>query len=180
MQYLYHRLPPVMEGSTLYPLNKLRGIFPDLFNKEVAKYIGRPHIVKQRITLFDNCLWNDVLFFTAVNPQDIYDARRNVGWGDVSPQKYLKIDPSTLDSTKLGVYLFDPGRDGQLKSEKDFEVYDNDELSSYAIIPQATKDYFKQELDSGKSNIKLFFKYIPHILYKGSIDISDAEIITVS
>jgi hypothetical protein len=46
-------------------------------------------------------------------------------------------------------------------------------------VPKATKDYFKQEFEAGAPYIKLFYRYIPHVLYHGEIDISNVEIITV-
>jgi hypothetical protein len=181
MQYLYHHLPSDLKGTTLYPLNELKSKFPDIYENELSKYAGRENITQQHIPLFDNCLWNDVIFMTALNPQELFNERRRAGWGSTAPQLYLKIDPRTLDPTKLGVFLFKL-KEGSVNSPletNDFTAYNYDELKTHAIIPQATKDYFKYEFDKGERRIKLFYRYIPHILYKGTIDISNSEIITV-
>lgn len=166
---------------TLYPLNSLKSKFPDIYEKELSKYIGREHITQQRIPLFDNCLWNDVIFLTALHPQKLFDERRRAGWGSIKPRQYLKINPRTLDPAKLGVFLFKvKGEDvSSLLEANDFAAYSYDELKTYAVVSQATKDYFKCEFDKGEPRIKLFYRYIPHILYKGAIDISHSEIITV-
>lgn len=180
-QYLYHHLPTEMRGSVVYPLNNLKAHFPDIYQKEAAKYQGREAVKAQRIPLFKDCLWNDVLFLISVHPQELYSARREAGWADLAPQTYLKIDPHSLDQTKLGVYLFPvhTSNDGSPITETDFRNYNVTELANYATIPKATKDYFKDEYDKGALRIELFYRYIPHVLYKGPIDISQAERITV-
>jgi len=181
MQYLYHHLPTDLKGATLHPLNSLKSKFPDVYEREVSKYVGREHITQQRIPLLDNCLWNDVIFMTALNPQELFDERRRAGWHSTTPRQYIKIDPNTLDPAKLGIFLFKIKEDdlSSTLEASDFAAYNYDDLKTYAILPQATKDYFKYELDKGEPHIKLLYRYIPHILYKGTIDISNAEIITV-
>lgn len=157
-------------------------IYPDIYKKEFSKYAGREHITQQRIPILGNCLWNDVLFFTALNPQELFDERRRAGWGEMRPQKYLKIDPNTLDQTKLGIFLFKFKDDDTRASTdiEDFAPYSYAELKKYAILPQATKDYFRDELNKGVPRIRLFYRYVPHVLYKGAIDITNSEIITIN
>ena len=70
MIYLYHSVPKNLEGSILYPLNTLKGKHPDIYEQQVSKYVGREHIKEQRIPILD-CLWNDVLHFSAVNPKEV-------------------------------------------------------------------------------------------------------------
>ena len=179
MSYIYHRVPNNQESDVLYPLNLLEDIYPDIYRREFSKYTGREHIPKQRIPLFENALWNDVIFLIATNPNDIYEARRQAGWPDLKPQRYYKIDPRELDQSKLGVFLFNPTADPTNYTINDFRPYNYDELHRYAKVPESTKEYFKQEYEAGSSHIKLFFRYIPHILYHGEINVSNTEIITV-
>jgi len=156
----------------------MKGIYPETYAKQVSKYQGREHVTRQRIPLFDDCLWNDVLFFTAVNPAQIYEERRKAGWPDLKPHRYFKIDPRELDQSKLGVFLFQPTADPKNYTPDNFATYRYEDLEKYAQIPQETKDYYKHELEAGEPYIKLFWRYIPHILYRGEIDISNTEIIT--
>jgi len=182
MQYLYHHVPKDLKGTVLFPLNVLKLKYPEIYKNQISKYEGRKHITEQRITLLDNCLWNDVIFMTAVNPQEIFDARTDAGWGKIEPQQYFRIDPSTLDQEKLAVYLFkfkEPNTNSGVNAN-DFAEYNQKTASDYAIMPQLTKDYFKYEHERGEQRIRLFYRYIPHILYKGEIDISNADIVTVS
>ncbi len=76
--YLYHWVPDDMIGDTLYPLNILKHTHPDLYTKKVSKYIGREKVMDQIIPILD-CLWNDVLHFTAVHPKDVKDALIKAG-----------------------------------------------------------------------------------------------------
>lgn len=182
MHYLYHRVPKNLTGDTLYPLNVLRTKLPAIYEGQVSKYIGREEVTQQRIPLLDNCLWNDVIFMTSVNPADLFKARREAGWGDTEPQQYFKIDPATLDPSKLAVFLFSAvGPDTRtVIKPSEFTEYRYDDLPKYAVVPEVTKEYFSQQYCAGEPRIKLFFRFIPHILYKGEIDISSAEVITVS
>jgi len=59
MNYLYHGVPKQLEGNILYPLNILKDKCPEVYEKEVSKYVGREHVKENRIPAF-NCLWNDV------------------------------------------------------------------------------------------------------------------------
>ena len=178
MSFLYHHVPRNMQGDTLFPLNELKITMPEVYQKEVAKYKGREHVTQKRIALLNNCLWNDVLFLISTNPEEIIEARREAGWPDNGPHKYFKIDPSTLDQSKLAVFLFRPGLGNTDSYDDQIVPYDPKDIEKYSYVPQETKDYFKQEFENGENGIKLFFRYIPHILYKGEINISNAEIVT--
>ena len=180
MNYIYHRVPGTLQDDTLYPLNTLKNIYPDIYANEISKYAGREYVNEQRIPLFNNALWNDVLFFTAVEPSEIYKARRDAGWPDLKPQKYFKINPNDLDQSKLGIFLFQTTANPKHYTHDNFSYYSYEALTKITEVPSSTKEYFKNEFEAGEPHIKLFFRYIPHVLYYGEINISDAEIITVT
>jgi hypothetical protein len=179
MNYIYHRVPDNLKGDSLYPLNTIKNIYPDIYANEVSKYAGREHVKEQRIPLFDNALWNDVLFFVAIEPSKIYKARREAGWPDLKPQKYFKINPRKLDQSKLGIFLFQTNADPEHYTHDNFIDYSHELLNQIIEVPNSTKEYFKNEFKAGESHIKLFYRYIPHVLYHGEINILDAEVITV-
>lgn len=180
MNHIYHRVPNNMEGDILYPLNELQTILPSAYEYQVRKYEGREKLLEQRISVLGSCLWNDVLFFTPAQPSDVFEARRQAGFPDLAPQRYFKINPHELDQSKLGVFLFHPHSDSFNHQPEDYAEYNYDDLEQYAKIPDETKEYFKHEFEAGEPGIKLFFRYIPHILHKGPIDVSEAEVITVT
>lgn len=180
MQYLYHHVPTNMQSSILYPLNTLQTVLPEVYQYQSAKYQNRAHVLEQRIPLFNNCLWNDVIFCIALHPQKLVDARRHAGWPDAPPQQYFKIDPRKLDQSKLGVYLFEPKHQHTTLQAGDFAAYQYEDLKKYEIIPPETNAYFRSEREGGQPRIRLFYRYIPHVLYYGAIDTTDLEVITVS
>lgn len=173
MNWLYHRVPQPMRGTTLYPLNSLKDIYPEIYGQQVAKYVGREHVQQHKIPPLDNCLWNDVIFMTSLDPRELYKERKRAGFPDAPPQYYYKIDPNTLDQEKLAVYLFTPAT----RVADDFVPYHYNNLPSYASVPKATADYFHELRKQNAERIPLFYRYVPHILYKGTINISDCEII---
>jgi len=181
MNYLYHHVPKNLSGNILYALNDLKDKFPTIYENQAAKYTDRKDVMQQRIPLLGDCLWNDVLFMTSINPQELFDARRDAGWSDVEPQQYYKIDPRTLDESKLAVYLFEVDSLDKKSSTKsnDFAEYNYDDLGKYAVLSKATKDYYRHAYEMNAQRINLFYRYIPHILYRGEIDISGVEVITV-
>ncbi len=71
-------MPKNLQGNILYPLNAPKEKHPDIYEQQVSKYVGREHIKEQRITILD-CLWNDVLYFSAVNPKEIKQALIEAG-----------------------------------------------------------------------------------------------------
>ena len=180
MHYIYHKVPENFQGSALYPLNILDQRYPDTYANAVKKYKGREHITQQTIPLFDDCLWNDVIFFMAVNPVDLYAARREAGWPDLPPQQFYKINPDALDQEKLGVFLFKLKEQFSELTRDDFTAYRQEDMEKYAKVPPETLNYFKSELNNGAHRIPLFFRYIPHILYHGEINIDHAEIISAN
>lgn len=73
MNYLYHWVPKDLQGDTLFPLNTLKEKYPDLYKKEASKYVGREQIMQDVLPIL-NCLWNDVLHFSAVHPSLVKEA----------------------------------------------------------------------------------------------------------
>jgi hypothetical protein len=166
MNYIYHKLPEGMVGTILYPLNKLKDIYPSVFDKQKHKYDRREHVMLQRIPTL-NCLWNDVLHFTAINPEDISKAL-----DDNRKSRYYKIDARQLDPSLTSIYLYT--KSGSV-DEGDFIPYDPDHVNRYTNLPQTTIEYYRKMLAENKR--PLLYHLTPHILYKNSLDVSSAEII---
>ncbi len=175
--YLYHRVPANMKGDILYPLNALKDMNSDVYLSTVKKYYGRKHIMEQLIPVLE-CKWNDVLFFSAVKPVDLKQTLAEAG-GEPKEMKFYQIDPLLLDPKQTIIYLFKHTSrriDAKMKIEN-FAEYDPHDLEKYSALSQFTKDYFKKEFSDGRR--PLLFLGVPHILYKGSIDISGLPIIVV-
>ncbi len=171
MSYIYHGVPKNLTGNILYPLNVIKEKFPELYVEKAKKYVGREHVMEQKIPIL-NCLWNDVLHFSSVNPKALKEALVESGLKDF-PMSFYQIDPTLLDSANTVVYLYT----SKQKTDNDFIPYDPNEVEKFSKVPQATKDYYKEIISSGGN--PLMYHLIPHILHKGPLDISNMPIITV-
>ncbi|MEX2369088.1 MAG: hypothetical protein WD552_01690 [Candidatus Paceibacterota bacterium] len=171
MNNLYHFVPQNMQGTVLYPLNELKDVYPDIYEEAKSKYKGREAVMQQHIPFLD-CLWNDVLHLTAVHPKDIKEAL-----GAERKFKAFVINPHSLAAEKTVVYLYQH-KDRMLKMDKEnFSQYDPDDIGQYAELPEATKEYYREMREKGER--PLLFVRVPHILYKGSVDTSNLEIVEV-
>jgi len=175
-QFLYHRVPEKLEGDILYPLNQLREVFSNSYDFSVKKYEGREYLLDTIIPTL-GCLWNDVLHFTAVHPSFIDRALVEAGFDSVESQKFFKIDPRLLDETNTTVYLYEHKGSDRHANLANYESFDINNLQKYSIIPDSTKEYYKEMFLENKK--PLLYHRIPHILYKGTLEISNLEIITL-
>ena len=175
MIYLYHWVPNDMQGDTLFPLNVLKETHPDLYEREASKYAGRENIMLHQIPFLD-CLWNDVLHFSAIHPSVVKDALLEAGDRAPFDVEFFEVDPHLLNPENTIVYLY-KHRDMSGKLEEDnFTKYNPDDIAIYSDMPDETKQYYKEMLSEGKN--PLLFHRVPHILYKGSLDTSNIRRIT--
>jgi len=102
--FLYHMVPEDMRGTVLHPLNSLKDQHPDLYVAKSAKYENRQHVMEQFLPTLE-AAWNDVLHFTAVNPEELKRALVEAGM-EPREMKFYQIDPSLLDPKLTTVYLY--------------------------------------------------------------------------
>src|SRR5438105_14484566 len=106
MVMLYHVVPDNLTGDTLYPLNILQGIFPDVYAAHLQKYEGHEYALQLAVPLL-NCLWNDVLHFSMVHPAEAQEAWISAGFA-VTPKRYFEIDAahSAFNAENTVIYLY--------------------------------------------------------------------------
>lgn len=172
--YFYHEVPKNMTGNILYPLNELEARLPAIYQYQVAKYHDRKELLQLPIPPL-NCLWNDVIFMAAVHPQVVVEAFASCGLKMSREYSYYVIDIDQLNPTKLGVYQ------GVLDASttiENFSMFDSAKIETYTSLPNDVYKHYKRVKER---SVKFYFPYafIPHMLYKGSIDISKAQIIKV-
>lgn len=176
--YVYHRIPHDLTGQVLYPLNQLKSIYPSLYVTKAASYQNREAVMQARLPLL-NCLWNDVLHFSPVHPRKVQEALAEAGFGR-KLRRYFEVDPIAkgFNPTNAVIFLHQwiTLEKFQLE-EADFTRFTLAELSSLGEIPEATLAYYRQMFEQGKR--PLVYLYVPHILYQGSLDVSDVNIIEV-
>ena len=169
---LYHIKPNDMKGDTLYPLNCLKNIYPRKYKKEVKKYQDRKFVTEYKIPTL-NCLWNDVLHLVTVPPSKIKNAYEQAG-GDISTLEWYKIDLNQIDVENTAVYLYSQKDKENVLVANDFEPFDPKKIDTYKKIPKETINYYKKKISNNEK--PLLFHGIPHILYKGTIDVSRSEV----
>jgi hypothetical protein len=177
---LCHLMPSPMIGETLYPLNTLKHLAPEAYERHRQKYEGRESLLERPIPPL-NCLWNDVLHLSPAHPALMRDARRKLGlpWpakgrqvGIVDPEK-LRI---TVENTVISLNR-DTRKVALRKSAEPFLPFDAALLGDLAQMPDRAIRYLKNIKRTGEP--AFLFVGIPHVLYRGTIQLSDITVITV-
>ncbi len=181
--FLYHLVPEYMKGDVLHPLNSLQDIHPEIYAKEVSKYEGRKEVMELFIPTLE-AAWNEVIHLTAINPAELKQALVEAG---MTPRemKFYQVDPDLLDPAKTTIYIY---QDSNNMDPENFTKFDPQDLEvhstvqprtkgHYKEVVASTKEFYKQALRMGK--MPFMFVGIPHILHKGSIDISQFPTIVV-
>lgn len=171
--FLYHSVPTEVFGNTLYPLNVLKEKHPRVYEKEVQKYLGREHVMQQHIPILD-CLWNDVLHFSAVHPAEVKNALIQAGRSPDFTMKCYQVERRFIDPKNAVIYLY--AHADELHDE-DFIPYSPERVLELSSLPQMTKEYYKETIQGGGR--PLLYHLVPHVLYKGNLEILDLPIITV-
>jgi len=190
--YFYHIVPSNQDGNELMPLNMLKDTKPSVYKDQVGKYDGRESILKRKIEVL-NCLWNDVVHMTAVNPLTYKQTLKECGLIKASErkQKYYKIPLSILNKENLCVFYIDERAYDTINEITDsnmldmrniiepynvYEMFDEKKINLYGTINILTKKYFRF-VSSSSNKIYMMYQFIPHVLYKGIISTADLEIV---
>ena len=173
MNYLYHGMPDSMVGTELVPLNWMPESMSGIKQLHLQKYEKREEILERRIPLLD-CLWNDVVQFLPLHPKKVFELQKELGLiAEVPPYKFYEIEFEQLDPANTVVFFKTaPGEENtDVKWLKDVD------LATIQGIPQATIDYYKTLVGTGE--LPWNYQFVPHVVYRGNIDISNAKIITI-
>jgi hypothetical protein len=160
-----------MVGTHIVPLSELGLLDRALFEKERSKYDGREALMQETIPPL-GCLWNEAVFLSPVHPVDILDELAQID-ESMSRRDFFKIDASILDPALTTIWL----HEGDKKTPDMFLPFRPEELCRYSKIPERTLRFYRLRRSRGLPI--LIFAGIPHVLYKGRIDVSAAEIISV-
>ncbi len=173
MSYFYHGIPEHMNGDSLIPLNEMMSVDPELRAKYLEKYIGREEILERKIPLLD-CLWNDVVQLLPLHPRKLFELQQQLGIVEELPSyRYFQIETSQLDPHKTVVYFKTaPGEENvTVKWLSDVNL---DDLQD---VPPATVDYYKSMIGTGEPVFN--YQFVPHIVYKGLIEVSGVEVVSL-
>jgi len=171
---LYHRVSPEFEGTTLYPLNQLKEVKPHLYDAVVSKYLteDRKHILDCHVPPLD-CAWNDVLHFSLVHPSVIRRAFNRLG-KDIEFDSF-ELDTSMLDHENTAIYHFAHMSRSKMYSPGNFVPYSDSLVPQLDDLPAVTLDYYESKFEQDKD--PLLYAGVPHILYKGTVDVGSLAIV---
>jgi hypothetical protein len=166
--YIYHRVPDEIAGDTLFPLNKLKDIYPKEYQQQVEKYNGREYLLERKIPCLE-CLWNDVLHLTAIDPNMIFQTLRKIGF-KYPTHYFYKIEFSDLNVSDCVEMIY-------FGEDREYRKVDPLKFPKVNELPNATIEYYT---NCWKEKVHpLLFYGIPHILYKGTINVIGKAIIEV-
>jgi len=176
--WVYHMVPPSIVGPVLHPLNELCRIAPRAHDRQVRKYVGREGLRQCRLPILD-CLWNDVLHFTPVEPERLAASLRRAGCAWTS-RSWFAVDPVAAGFTAANCILYRPPEG--MRESWDIEPgtcspFDPTILDSLTDLPEATSRYYDRCAREGRS--PLLFAFAPHVLFRGSLDTERSEAVTL-
>jgi len=172
-QYIYHIKNKSFRGKYIYPLSELKEIYPDIYKKEIKKYETRKQHPKIKIDII-NTTWEDCVNFSTLNPIKIFQLEELLGTPGYKNIKDIDVFRFNIKDLKnFDMCLYDDS-----KSPKNDEAYKKINPNTYKetqFIPNETTKYFIKSKDN--QEYPLLFGYITHLLVKGKVPVSKADII---
>lgn len=161
-------IPDKLAGDTLYPLNTLRGLHPELYTEQRLKYSNRPHVPESYIEPLD-CAWGDVVFLTPVHPRNVFQTLREAGFEKPQRTGFFEIDADLLDQSLTTIWL------GHAHERKTLSYlpYETSRLEDLQSVSDYTRGYYKVCKESHQR--PLLWHGLPHVLHKGEIQISTSR-----
>lgn len=173
MFYIYHNVPEEMVGTKLMPLTEMVKLRPDLSDKYTEKYKGREEIMERRVPLLD-CSWTEVVQFLPFHPSKAFGLQVEMGILPEMPHYTFYEIPLELLDPKLTAVFFKtaPGEENV-----EVKMLEDVDFSSIQDMPDETKAYYQSLVGTGE--LPFNYQFVPHVLYKGTLDISGVKTITL-
>ena len=173
--FVYHLVPPKIFGEVLIPLNVLKLRNHELYSAAIKKYEGREFLMDEIICPL-NCLWNDVLHFSTIDPCLIFAELDRLGLMQTQEWKVFKVSASLLDVRETTIYSPFYPEEGAFKVRpEDFCPFEPSKYQEMRELNSASKRYFKEVKE--QAGRALLFKYIPHVLFRGELNIQGLEMV---
>lgn len=180
MQFLYHARPNEMRGDVLHPLSALRARFPDLYEKERAKYRGREILFELRIPILD-VLWNDALHLSPLHPRPLATAWRDAGLpSSVWDRDFFEIPVERIASAQA-VWFASGALDEQVEQHPpslpvdQVSQFDSTAYRAIRRPPARYVEYLNDRRTSARPPRP--FAYLPHVLVAAPIDVRKLDVV---
>lgn len=158
-------------GNRLYPLNSLKNILPEIYQKEVRKYTGREWLLDVAIPGL-NALWNDVVHFSLMHPSLIYRTLSEIGFEHHKVSREW-FEVPVGDLIKAPSVLYRNARKDRSSREyplSDFEPVKADRVRELSGMPERNLAYYRECF--GQKTLPLLWGFAPHVLVRGELDVS--------
>ena len=180
MRYVYHLCAPDFRGNVLYPLDALQSVFPDLHQRERAKYVGRESVLSFVVPGL-NVTWGATVNLSALNPSLLVAERRRLGvpFSNLLTRRLLRVPieriaglPAVRYNSATHWINSCPGDPtvSLTPPAKEFGPFEPASYEEPSQVPQLHTEYLLRQLARGES--ALGFVFVPHVLVASPIDVS--------
>jgi hypothetical protein len=167
MTTLLYKAAGDIRGDNILPLNQLRVHYPDLYEREFAKYAVRPEIVDYPVYPL-GCRWADVVFLSPVHPAPIFAAMHESGRIGPVTVDYWTLDADLLDPANTCILLKRHDPDHRPQPAEDFIPY-TPEAAAALSTPSERALHRLRNLNPTEPLYP--WADIPHILHRGPIPV---------
>lgn len=169
-QFVYHGVPERQIGSVLYPLHVLEARFPETFGQAISKYDDRPDRCLLPFTAIPalSCEWQDVVQCSPISPTLLLQAQREAGIR-TQPHRFYEIDVETLFDVPAVLFT------RNVQGIPHYQPVDWSTYREMTVVPEKALAWYRQLAGMGKRGA--LFHGVPHVMIRGSVDISGASIV---
>jgi hypothetical protein len=180
---LYHMCAPDFRGELIYPLNGLKPVYPDLYEREQVKYEGREGVLRYVVPGL-GVTWTETVNLSALHPRHLLAERRRLGvpFSNLLTRRVLEIPIERLCGHKAVTYassahwINSSPHDPTAAAEPplaDFSPFDAGAHLEPTSVPALHTEYLLRQLQRGER--ALAFVFIPHVLVASAIDVSGLQ-----
>jgi hypothetical protein len=167
-------------GDYLYPLVGLKGVHPDLYERELVKYIGRESVLRYIVPGL-NVSWGETVNLSALDPAHLLAERSRLGipFSNLLTRRVLRIPldriagyPAVTYSGTVHWANSSPHDPKALPEPPagDFAPFDPATHQEPQRVPALHTEYLLRQLARGEH--ALGFVFIPHVLVASPINVS--------
>jgi hypothetical protein len=186
MHFAYHILKDNFVGNTIFPLNTLRNVYPEIAAIASQKYIGREKTTESIVyspeihTNFnwgDKLInWGDVCFFSLHNPSLVFQTFIDLNIPIKKKFRIAKIPLENFSERKI-VWKHTNNLINVLPADDCLSVEEFFSLNNLESIPEKAKKYYLEAHNLGKN--PLLYAYIPHLLTPDPVSFKEEDIFEI-
>ncbi len=173
-KYAYHVLKESFVGKTIYPLNQLKNIHPDIFQLEIKKYQGR-ELLMSSVNPILNCLWNDVVQFSCLDPKLTFEAAKHFN-PNLKGRTFriFALDLCNIKENEACLFTPKSTRFLHVLENDQYEKYNSETFENLSCVPDLQIDRWQEDAKNNKP--LLLWSRTKHFFYKSPISLSEGKI----